>query len=175
METQKIWNSLHNELYFFILKKVKDKDSANDILQNTFFKIHKNLPLLKQEEKVKAWAFQIARNEIINYYNQESTYTKPLIESENTTLSSYNHICCFDNFINNLPPIYKEVIEKVYIQGKKQNEVADILGISLSNVKVRIRRSKEILKKNFTECCKYELDKNGNLSGEPNCAIETVN
>ena len=83
----------------------------------------------------------------------------------------YEAICCFDKFINDLPPPYKEVIEIVYIKGKKQKEAASILGITLMNVKVRIKRAKDILKKNFNECCKYSFNANGDLIGESNCNI----
>ena len=67
------------------------------------------------------------------------------------------------------PRKYKLVID--YIEGKKQKEVAALTGLTLENVKVRIKRAKMILKKNFTECCKYQLDEQGNLTGEPNCAV----
>jgi len=170
METQKIWKQFNEELYFFILKKVKNKTTTNDIFQNAFLKIHKNRHQLKDEEKVKAWVFQIARNEIANFFKQESIYVATAIEAKQTVGDTYQHICCFDKFINDLPVLYKEPIELVYLKGKKQNEVSEILDISLANVKVRIKRAKDILKKNFNECCKYEIDKNGNLIGEPNCA-----
>ena len=67
MNTQDIWDNFNEELYFFILKKVNSKHVANDIFQNSFLKIHQNLSKLKSEEKVKAWIFQIARNEIITW------------------------------------------------------------------------------------------------------------
>jgi RNA polymerase sigma-70 factor (ECF subfamily) len=171
METQKIWNDFNDELYFFILKKVKNKDIASDIFQNTFLKIHKNLPQLKKVEKTRAWIFQIARNEIANHFNKESIYAAELNTNEEITLQKYRHICCFDKFIDNLPEIYRQVIELVYIKGQKQKEAANALKISLENVKARIRRAKDILKKNFNECCKYEFDENGKLIGEPNCSI----
>ena len=170
MKTQSIWNDYSDELYFFILKKVKNKTAANDIFQNTFLKIHKNLPNLKDEEKIKAWIFQIARNEIINYTKKESIYTEEATAIQEVEKDDYQDVCCFDKFINNLPPIYEEVIELVYIKGHKQKEVAKILDISLANVKARIHRAKDILKQNFNECCKYELDKNGLLTGDPNCS-----
>ncbi|MEL6254896.1 MAG: sigma factor [Bacteroidota bacterium] len=72
MGTQGIWNNYGNELYFFILKKVKNKNEANDIFQNTFLKIHKNLSKLKDEKKVKAWIYQIARNEIADFFYAET-------------------------------------------------------------------------------------------------------
>lgn len=171
MKTQSIWNDYKDELYFFILKKVKNKTAANDIFQNTFLKIHKNLPTLKDEDKIKAWIFQIARNEIINWINKEAVYTDESTVLQEVDKHNYQDICCFDKFINNLPTIYEEVIELVYIKGYKQKEASQILGISLANVKARIRRAKAILKQNFNECCKYDLDKNGLLMGEPNCPI----
>ncbi|MDN3724970.1 sigma-70 family RNA polymerase sigma factor [Aequorivita sp. SDUM287046] len=169
METQKIWNRFNEEVYFFILKKVKNETATHDIFQNTFLKIHKSLHQLKDEEKVKAWVFQITRNEIANHFNKESKYIAPLEEIEENISEKKNDYCCFDKFINDLPPKYRETIELVYIQGKKQEEAAKILAISLANVKARIRRSKDILKEKFAQCCKYEFDKNGSLIGEPNC------
>lgn len=164
-----IWCKFSDELFFFILSKVKNKDIANDILQNTFLKIHKNLSKLEKEEKVRAWIFQIARNEIVNHFNGNSTNVERL--NMETPLPKYDHICCFDKFINDLPEIYKQVVGLVYIKGKKQKDVAKELEISLDNVKARIRRAKDVLKNRFNECCKYELDKNGKLFGENNCSI----
>jgi len=170
METQKIWNNFNDELYFFILKKVKNKDVTNDIFQNTFLKIHNNLAKLKKEEKTRAWIFQIARNELSNYFNKESIYVGKLDTHREIPSEKYDHICCFDKFINDLPEIYRQVIELIYLKGQKQKDVAKELGISLENVKARINRAKDILKKKFNECCKYEFDKNGKLIGESNCS-----
>jgi len=171
METQKIWKNFNDELYFFILKKVKDKDVTNDIFQNTFLKIHNNLSNLKNEEKVKAWIFEIARNEIFNHFNKESIYAEKLALHKEISSEKYEDICCFDKFINDLPKIYRQVIELIYIKGQKQKDVAKELDISVENVKARIKRAKDILKKKFNECCKYEFDKNGKLIGVSNCSI----
>lgn len=171
METQKIYSHFNEELYFFILKKVKSTGITDDVFQNTFLKIHKNLSQLKSEDKIKSWIFQIARNEITNYYNKESKYSNHINEEQQSKRENFQEICCFDNFIDDLPPIYKKVIELVYIDGRKQKEAAESLEISLENVKARIRRAKDILKKQFMQCCKYELDKDGNLRGESDCSI----
>lgn len=171
METQKIWNNFSGELYFFILKKVKNKDVTNDIFQNTFLKIHKNISQLQKEEKVKAWIFQIARNEIVNHFNTEAVYVEKMIINKQNPPQEYEHICCFDKFITDLPEIHRQVIELIYVKGLKQKEVAKELEISLENVKVRVKRAKDILKKKFNECCNYGIDKNGKLIGESSCPI----
>lgn len=171
MDTQKVWNDFNDELYFFILKKVKNEESANDIFQNTFLKIHINLSKLKSEEKTRAWIFQIARNEIVNHFNKKFIYVDELDSNTAISIQEYQNICCFDKFINDLPEIYRQAIELVYIKGLKQKEAAEKLDISLENLKVRIKRSKDILKKKFNECCKYQFDKNGNLIGHSNCSV----
>ena len=102
METQQIWDSFNEELYFFILKKVKDKDVTNDIFQDTFLKIHNNLSYLKEEEKARAWVFQIARKEMFNYFNNASIYADKLDANIETPSQKYEHICCFDKFIDDL-------------------------------------------------------------------------
>lgn len=170
METQFLWNTFSKELYFFILKRVNNTSSADDILQNTFLKVHNNISTIRQDNKVRAWLFQIVRNELINYHNQKSTYAEEYHESGEAESIEYDNICCFDKFINNLPVPYREVIEIVYIKGLKQSEAATLLGITLPNVKARIKRAKDILKNDFNECCKYEFDITGKLTGEPNCA-----
>ena len=171
METQNIWKKYHDELYFFILKKTKDKDIANDVFQNTFLKIHKSITQLKSVDKTKPWVFQIARNEIANYYNNESIYVEKFDNKDVAQGQKTEEVCCFETFINELPKNFKQVIELVYIDGLKQKDVAIKLEISLDNVKARIRKAKDILKVKFYKCCKYQFNKEGKLIGESNCAM----
>jgi RNA polymerase sigma-70 factor (ECF subfamily) len=170
IETIDIWNKFNSEIYFFILKKTKDTDVTNEILQNSFLKIHQNLENVKNPEKIKSWVFQIVRNEIANYYNSNlKTSHTPGLQFE-TSSENYLDLCCFDRFMSNLPEGYKEVIQWVYIDGKTQLEVAEIMGLSLANVKARVRRAKMILIQNFNECCKFSINDEGKLVGESNCS-----
>lgn len=170
MNTQQIWNKFNNQIYFFILKRVKEKEISNEILQNSFLKIHSNLNQIKDKDKVKSWVFQIVRNEISNYFNQESKHKKEVSFDGVVNSEVRKNYCCMDRFIQELPDIYKETIELVYVEGKKQLDVAHILGISLYNVKARIRRGKSILKERFNTCCKYQFNRNGKLVGESDCS-----
>jgi RNA polymerase sigma-70 factor (ECF subfamily) len=171
LKTADIWQEHHSEIFFFVLKRVKNTDATNDIVQNTFLKVHTNLKTVKDVSKLKAWIFQIARNEIINFHNNNNKATDlAKIELDVFTQNSYNNLCCFDKFVNELSEKYRTVIVLVFWDGKKLLEVAQELDLSLANVKARIRRGKEMLKENFQTCCKFNLDKNGKLVGEPNCA-----
>lgn len=171
MSSQEIYEEFGQEVYLFILKRVKNKHIANDIFQSSFLKIHKNTHQLKTESKIRAWVFQITRNEIANYFNKEITNKVEVSQEANYTEDSEIDICCFDRFIDDLPKIYKEVIQLTYISGKKQEEVAEMLDISTTNVKARIRRSKEMLRTKFLDCCKYDVNPHGKLIGTPDCSV----
>lgn len=171
MNSQEIYQEHGQELYLFILKKVKNKHIANDVFQSTFLKIHKHIEQLKAVEKARSWVFQITRNEIANFFNQKADFETLTGPELDPTEEEAVNICCFDRFINELPDTYKEVIQLTYLSGKKQEEVAALLNISLSNVKARISRSKAMLKERFLDCCKYETNLDGKLIGAPNCAV----
>ncbi|MEN7546440.1 sigma-70 family RNA polymerase sigma factor [Rapidithrix thailandica] len=170
METKALWEQYHLPVYYFILKKVQEEDIAQEVLQNVFLKIHEYLHQLKDEAKTEAWIFQIVRNEINNYYRKQSFQTRK-ISLWRKEEEAYTNICCFDRFINRLPEIYKTPIRLVYIEGYSQIQTAQKIGISLANTKARIRRAKAILKENFSKCCKFEVNKDGKLIGEPDCVF----
>ena len=169
MSTEDIWAKYNNELYFFILKRADDYNATNDIFQEVFLKIHEHLSSLRDEKKLRAWIYQIARNEISNYYLKNSKEHNQFEESNESDISDIHGVCCLDKFIQELPTNYKEVIESIYVEGLKQKDVAHKLGISLENVKIRVKRGKDILKNEFKVCCKYDLNENDKLVGSPNC------
>lgn len=171
--TQQIWDSLKESLFYFILKRVKDEDLSRDILQEVFIKIHLKLHQLNNPAKTKAWAFQIARNQIAEYFRKtRNTVALSELRKEQVSEdfeSEEISFCCFENFVDELPPKYAHIITLINVEGKKQHEAAEELDISLANVKSRVYRAKEMLKQKFVECCQFNLDENGLLVGEQNC------
>ncbi|MEM9077317.1 MAG: sigma-70 family RNA polymerase sigma factor [Bacteroidota bacterium] len=171
MTTEAIWNIQGPSLYFFILKRVQDVSVAEDILQNTFIQVHEHLHTLKNSAKAKPWVFQIARNELAKHF-RKSTVTisdSESVDMEDTILT--NEFCCFERFIDELPKDYQKVVELVYLEGKTNEEVSKQLNLSLANVKARIRRAKNTLKKRFQECCNFKLSESGKLEGSVNCIV----
>ena len=60
-------------LYWHIRKLVLDHDDANDIVQNTFIKIHLNIEKFKGNSSLYTWMYRIATNEAINFINSKSS------------------------------------------------------------------------------------------------------
>lgn len=166
MKTEEIWDRYNAALYFFILRRVKDEETTRDILQSSFVKIHEKKQQLKDAAKLKGWVFQLVRNETVDHFNRRKNIQLDAGDTEHLPIG----FCCFDRFIEELPPLYRAPIELVYLEGKSQQEAAEVLAIGLTAAKGRIRRAKEMLKEKFVSCCKFTINEKSLLVGQPDCA-----
>lgn len=178
-KTAKIWNDFSDHLLGFIKNRIPNGEDAHDIRQEVFVKIHTQLNRLRDDEKVEAWVYQISRYVIADYYrayykaseNTDSTLNTLADTPEENKAYQQHAYCCLEPFINELPEKYQQVI-KLSREGHKQAAIARQLNTSLSNIKMRFQRSKEMLKKEFITCCGYHLDQNGKLTGDQDCKRE---
>ena len=104
MTTKQVWTKYSEDLKRFIISKVKNTGIADDILQDTFIKIHTKLHTLKDITKLKSWIFSIARNSILDYWKSENK-TFEIINFENeetieenihTNIEHYENIALSD-------------------------------------------------------------------------------
>ena len=75
MTTKEIWKHYSKDLKRLIVSKVHEKTLADDILQDTFIKIHTKLHTLNNVTKLKSWIFTIARNSIMDHFK---TFKAPI-------------------------------------------------------------------------------------------------
>ncbi|MBM7604300.1 RNA polymerase sigma-70 factor (ECF subfamily) [Metabacillus crassostreae] len=176
MEQNLIWSQFNDSLFRFISGKVATTQDAEDILQNVFIKIHTQLSSVKDEEKIQAWIFKVARNEIVDFYKKRE---KDIRENPNALLefsrNTDNSTLDYDENLNqlvsswllemteSLPNHYKEALLYTDFYNHTQKELAEKLGISLSGAKSRVQRGRAKLKDILLECCTIELDKTGNV------------
>ena len=59
-------------LYWHIRKMVYSHDDADDVLQNTFIKVFKNISSFNEESKLYSWMYRIATNEAITFLNKKA-------------------------------------------------------------------------------------------------------
>ena len=168
MTTSKVWTLYANDLRRFIISKVKDEVIAEDILQDTFIKVHTKLHTLKDESKLKAWLFSIARYTLLDYFKTSN----PLIPVEDLEVESEPNIKehtehdCLRSIIKNLPKKYRTPLFLADIKGLKQQEVADQLDLPLATVKSQIQRARKQITEGFMDCCGFKMNDDGHLVGE---------
>jgi RNA polymerase sigma-70 factor, ECF subfamily len=173
---ESIWKEFHSKLRQFIVMRVSNPDDAEDILQEVFIRIYKNIDSLKDEQKLTSWIFQITRNVIIDYYRSKKDSKEFDDEIISTNIGEEDSIIKLsvglNEFIEHLSPIYKEAIQLTEIEGLKQIELAEKLGISLTGAKSRVQRARQQLREMLLDCCNFEFDSAGKMcdfSKKMNC------
>lgn len=162
-----LWQEHKNELRNFILKRVKDQDLTNDILQDVLMKVYNFCISKSGVRNIRSWLFQIAQNTITDHYRKQTKFSDSDIinelenEDQNVALNeATNYILPMLDF---LPKEYSVPLILADFDNMKQAEIAKKLNLSLSATKSRIQRARELLKAEFITCCLFETNKQGNL------------
>jgi len=168
MTTKNIWKQYADDIKYFILSKVKDAPVADDLLQDTFIKVHTKLDTLKDKEKVKSWIFSIARYTVLDYFKQrdlvyEMTDDDFVFEEQKL---EHTEADCLHGIIKSLPKKYRDPLFLSDIKGLKQTEVSEQLHLPLSTVKSQIQRGRKLIAQGFVDCCDLVLNDRGYLVGE---------
>jgi len=168
IEINTIWIDLNEELYKFILGKVKDEQTSKDIHQEVFLKIQTKIHQLKHTSKLTSWVYQITRNTIIDYFRKvkdKSIFINDLdiVETETDNFDYSYLTTCINQKIENLSSQHKEAIILTSFKNYSQKELAEHLKISYSGTKSRVQKAKKILKENILNCPNVESDRTGKL------------
>ncbi len=165
-----IWKEFANVLRGFILGQVRNETVADDILQEVFVKIIKNIDKLRDKIKLRSWLYQITRNAVIDHYRHHKTEVSiPEIledvadEPEVEAQFSEELSPCIRALMERLPDKYKAAIELTEFEGLTQREMGDRFGLSLAGAKSRAQRAREKLRQLLFECCTFEIDRRGNI------------
>jgi RNA polymerase sigma-70 factor (ECF subfamily) len=168
MTTQEVWTHYSNDLKYFILSKVKDEAIADDLIQDTFLKIHTKLHTLRDLNKLRSWIFSIARNTVLDHFKHSNVTFKVADFESETELHQEEHTekDCLRGILTSLPKKYRDPIFLSDIKGMKQSEVAAQLQLPLPTVKSQIQRARKLIAQGFKDCCGFVENEHGHLVGE---------
>ncbi|CAM4375653.1 sigma-70 family RNA polymerase sigma factor [Zobellia nedashkovskayae] len=168
LDTQAIWIDLNEELYKFILGKVKDEQTAKDIHQEVFLKIETKIYQLKHSSKITSWVYTITRNTIIDYFRKAKNQNiaigdLDIPETARDNFEYANLSNCINSKIDSLSAEHKEAIVLTSFKNYSQKELAKHLKISYSGTKSRVQKAREILKDNILDCPNVVSDSSGKI------------
>ena len=164
-----IWSQFHRKLRSFIYSKVNDEALADDLLQDVFIKVHAQIGSLKDETKIQAWLYRIARNTVYDHFRRPSKKSdldvddlKVIDEKEDRSLINelLNDMAVT---MDEMPPDYCDVLCRTELEGMSHKEYADRVGISVTAAKTRAFRARNMLKDMLMKCCHYQFDKYGTV------------
>jgi len=166
--SEQLWETFSSPLHQFILRRVRDPHSAEDILQDVFLKIHTHIDTLRTQERLTSWIYQITRNAITDYYRAQ----RPTVELAEA-LPAVDEMVdddvmrelspCVAAMVEGLPEAYREALRLTSSQGLSQKQLSERLGISFSGAKSRVQRARAKIKEQLLDCCHFQFDHAGRI------------
>lgn len=152
----KLINVFWVDVFSFVMKKVHDENDADEITVNVFSKVLSKLDLYDPHFQFKTWILTIAQNTIIDFWRRKSREnqdpTENLDEVKNHYAKSPEELMISDEeqqkiikTIESLDGNYQDIIKLRFFEEKSIKEIAEELGISVANTKVRVMRAKKVL------------------------------
>ena len=176
-DSTRVFAEFHRRLRAFVSRRVRNADDVEDILQETFLRIHRHLVEVRGADRLAAWVFQVARNAIVDHYRRRrapgeslsADHDQPVNADAARDAESGRELAelsnCLAPMIEALPPADREAIELSEINGLTQREASTRAGVSLSGMKSRVQRARRKLKAMLLDCCRVELDGRGGIIG----------
>lgn len=179
-----VYDEFHGKVHRY-LERMVGANEAEDLTQEVFVKIDKGLPDFKGQSSLSTWVYRVATHAALDKIKSRSfrqdraarslddtigAAASPQACLDEASLSAEREAIreemteCIREFVGRLPPDYRTVIVLSEIKELKNQEIADILEVSLDAVKIRLHRARARLKEEFEAGCHFYHDENGNLA-----------
>ena len=147
-----------NDLYGFLIKRTKNENDAEDLCLQAFSKAFDKIDTYNDDFTFSTWLTSIAKNLHVDLVRKQKTRLHQSTDVDkmsrdviDETLGPEDQLIRSQNLdkllqqVRSLKPIYRDVIQLRFFQELSHKEMAVQLGLSLSNVKVRLLRAKKLL------------------------------
>jgi RNA polymerase sigma-70 factor (ECF subfamily) len=177
--SEELWRDLHDRLRAFVVRRVGQAE-VDDLVQEVFVRIHRRIDTLDQADRLEAWAYQITRNAIIDYYRSRARQSEAIAEDARAAAAAAESAlpaadeaqgaeaerelaACLSPLVERLADPYRRAVGLVELEGRSQAEAAAHLGLSTSGMKSRVQRARRQLRAMLLDCCHVELDRRGGV------------
>ncbi len=160
---------LKNKLYRFAKSILDDGELAKDVVQETLMKIWEKRQDMGKVQNLEAWCMTITRNFALSKYRLKDNQNEGL-DMTNERWSSHSNSPYqllessdvfekIEGIVSGLPLKMKEVFQLRDVEGYAYQEICDITGYQLSDVKVSILRARKVIRQNLQKI--YDYERNG--------------
>jgi RNA polymerase sigma factor (sigma-70 family) len=151
----------HRSFLRFVERRVGDRETAEDILQDAFVKSLDRMPEGAHDESAVVWFYRVLRNAVIDHYRRQAAgkraSEKLAHEMEGAQAPDgelREEICrCVLRLATTLRPEYAEALRAIDVGGQPVKEFAASRGLTAANAGVRVFRAREALRRRVTESC----------------------
>lgn len=136
---RQLMSKYQERLYWHVRRMVKSHEDADDVLQNTFIKVYRNLDKYRSEAKLYTWLYRIATNESLNHFRKIERNKSVLLDDNNPAIYSLKSDDYFDGndaqkklaaAIDSLPEKQKIVFNLRYYDEMTYKDMSQVLSTS---------------------------------------------
>ena len=160
-------------VFSLVYRMVRDRETAEDLAQDTFVKVLNNVERYRPEFKFSSWLFKIANNVAIDHLRKRQLDTISTDGSRHATTASEVEATSFDvvepgqnaleqltshelgtaieRAVGRLRPMYRSCILLRHVEGRSYEEIAQTLDLPLGTVKTYIHRARHELRKELAD------------------------
>ena len=136
MDFDNIYEEYFDRVYYKVLSVVKNNDDAEDICQETFISVYKNLSKFREESNIYTWIYRIAINKTYDFFKKR----KLEFEINDDVLSlpedvNFDTKVILEEKLKLISEKEKEIVVLKDIYGYKLKEIAEMKKMNLSTVK----------------------------------------
>ena len=155
---------LKNKLFRFAMSYLKDVDEAKDVVQDVMIKTWEDLKDESGIRNVEAWCMTLVKNKSLDRLKRSGRNYLQIVDQHDLAASAADPFeltarkeqgDSIKRLINDLPEKQRQVITLRDIEGYTYNEIAEILEIELSNVKVLLHRARTQLRVQIKKHVEY--------------------
>jgi RNA polymerase sigma-70 factor (ECF subfamily) len=183
MEFQSIYKEYYPKILGYLTRTLNDKEVAEDLSQDVFIRVNNGLGSFEGRSALSTWIYKIATNIAYDYYKSASfqigkkqTVSGESLEEKKEDMNVWtgdksttsDQIMekkemndCIKRYVGDIPDNYRTVFILSEYEGLKNREIAEILGLTLDTVKIRLFRARTQLKKKMEVGCRIDYDEGG--------------
>ena len=190
---QQVYDEYHVKIFRY-LTRIVGQGEAEDLTQEVFVKVGQSLETFRGESQLSTWIYRIATNATLDRLREpsvrhgrekllpveaiaeikadEDIRTGELKPSTEQRLIRDEMNGCIREIIQTLPEQYRSVIVLSEMEGLKDGEIAEILGLTLQAAKVRLHRARAKLRKELAAACVFYRDERNEFACDrkpPSC------
>lgn len=141
---EQVYDTYGPSLYRFCLLQMKNPADAEDVLQEVFCKRLYQAPDFATPEHERRWLFRVALNQCRDEWKRSRRTDLPLEVAQHMSLTP-EELGLLEQ-VASLPEKLRTVIHLHYYEGYDVREIAQLLGVTVSAVKMRMKRGREALR-----------------------------
>lgn len=184
-EFKKIYDAFQPKILKY-LKRLVNNFEAKDLTQEVFMKVSKSIKTFRKESSLSTWIYRIATNTALDRLRSpdyKHMHTESPSASENRTETEDMNLWtgkkttpidqqlirkemneCIRGLVEKLPEEYRAVLVLAEFEGLKNSEIAEILGITIATVKIRLHRARAKMKNELEGHCSFYRDERNELA-----------